>query len=83
MRGQTEYIVTIEKKMNAPWMDDVIRRTRNTKRAFPPWNIIMMERKYTKGFRWGIENKDYIFTDILSPIRGLETKQPNQDIFGT
>ena len=47
MRGRIEYAVTVEEKMNAPGTDDVIRRTRYTKHAFPPWYIIMMKREYT------------------------------------
>ena len=46
-RGRIEYPVTVEEKTNAPWTDDVTRRTWYTKCAFHPWNLIMMgERKF-------------------------------------
>ena len=32
MRGRIEYPVTVGKKMNAPWIDDVTKRTWYTKR---------------------------------------------------
>ena len=51
-------LVTVEEKVNAPWADDDTRRTSYTKRAFLPWNIIMMGRWFILVSPLGIGNKD-------------------------
>ena len=40
------FSVTVEEKGNAPLADDATQRTSFTKCAFPPWNIIMMGRRF-------------------------------------
>ena len=57
VRGQIKCLVTVEEKMNAPWTNNVTQRTWHSKCEVPPWNIIMIEREYTLGFRRGIETK--------------------------
>ena len=76
-------LVTVEVKGNAPWADDAIRRTLYTKRSFPPWNIVMMQRGSILVSPLGIGNKDCIIIDILFPICDLETKPLFVNIFGT
>ena len=76
-------IVTVEEKGNAHWVGDATRRTSYNKCAFPPWNIIMMGRRFIKVSSRGIGNKDCITTDIFSPTCDLETKLLYLNIFGT
>ena len=57
--------VTLEEKRNAPWTEDATRRTSYSKRAFPPWNIMMMGRGFMEVSPLGIGNKDCITTDIF------------------
>ena len=68
-----EYLcpVTVEEKGNALWADDATRKMLYTKHAFPPRNIIMTGIGSLLVSPKGIENKDSITTDILSPIRSV------------
>ena len=75
--------VTVEEKGNAPWADDVTRRTSYTKRVFPPRNMITMGRRSISVSPLEIGSKHCITTDILSPICDLETKPLYLNIFGT
>ena len=67
-------LVTVKVKGYAPWADDANQRTSYNKRAFAPWNIIMMGRGSISVSPLGIRNKGCVTTNILSPIRDLETK---------
>ena len=67
-------LVTVQVKGNATWADDATRRTSNTIVKSAPWNLIMVERGSILVSPLGNGNKDYITTDMLSPIRYLETK---------
>ena len=40
-----EYPVAVERKTITALRDDVIQKTFNTKRAFPPWNILLIVTK--------------------------------------
>ena len=57
MRGQIEYPVTEEKKMNVLWRNNETQRTKYTKCAFHPLNIVLMLREYTEAFQEKIGNK--------------------------